>query len=310
MDRAWLERVASHEWIVLLVGVVALSWAAPLIRLADAPPLVVASLRMTFAALPLLALSGLRRREELSLLRRRDVGLLLLAGLALAAHFGFWVASLQDTSIAASTAIVATQPLIVGLGAWLWLRERPTRALFLAIAIAGLGALLLAGSDLGDGVSLRGDAFAALGAVFASIYLIAGRRVRAKLSNVSYAALVNAIAALALLGALAASGEPLLGWGAEAYVFIVLLALVPQLIGHGSLTWALGSLPAAVVAVAVLGEPVGATAIGATLLDETPTLLEALGCALLLAGVYVALRGGLSLVRREDGEAAWRREPR
>ena len=303
MDRAWLARVASHEWIVLLVGVAALSWAAPLIRLADAPPLVVASLRMTFAALPLLALSGLRRREELSLLERRDVALLLLAGLALAAHFGFWVASLQDTSIAASTAIVATQPLFVGLGAWLWLRERPTRALFVAIAIAACGALLLAGSDLGDGVSLRGDAFAALGAVFASIYLVAGRRVRARLSNVSYAALVNAIAAGALLAALAASGESLLGWGAEAYLFIVLLALVPQLMGHGALTWALGSLPAAVVAVAVLGEPVGATAIGATLLGERPTLLEAIGAALLLAGVYVALRGGLSLVRRDDEPA-------
>ena len=303
MDRTLLARVASHEWIVLLVGVAALSWAAPLIRLADAPPLVVASLRMTFAALPLLALSGLRRREELSLLERRDVALLLLAGIALAAHFGFWVASLQDTSIAASTAIVATQPLFVGLGAWLWLRERPTRALFAAIAIAACGALLLAGSDLGDGVSLRGDAFAALGAVFASIYLVAGRRVRARLSNVSYAALVNAIAAIALLAALAASGESLLGWGAEAYVFIVLLALVPQLMGHGALTWALGSLPAAVVAVAVLGEPVGATAIGATLLGERPTLLEAIGAALLLAGVYVALRGGLSLVRRDDETA-------
>ncbi len=303
MDRTWLGRVASHEWIVLLVGVAALSWAAPLIRLADAPPLVVASLRMTFAALPLLALSGLRRREELRLLERRDAALLLLAGLALAAHFGFWVASLQDTSIAASTAIVATQPLIVGLGAWLWLRERPTSALFVAIAIAAAGALLLAGSDLGDGVSLRGDAFAALGAVFASIYLVAGRRVRARLSNVSYAALVNAIAAIALLAALAVSGESLLGWGAEAYIFIALLALVPQLIGHGALTWALGSLPAAVVAVAVLGEPVGATAIGATLLGERPTLLEALGAALLLAGVYVALRGGLSLVRRDDEQA-------
>ena len=300
MDRTLLGRAASHEWIVLLVGVAALSWAAPLIRLADAPPLVVASLRMTFAALPLLALSGLRRREELSLIERRDMALLLLAGLALAAHFGFWVASLQDTTIAASTAIVATQPLIVGLGAWLWLRERPTRALFIAIAVAACGALLLAGSDLGDGVSLRGDAFAALGAVFASIYLVAGRRVRARLSNVSYAALVNAIAAVALLVAVAASGESLLGWGAEAYIFIVLLALVPQLMGHGALTWALGSLPAAVVAVAVLGEPVGATAIGATLLGERPTLLEALGAALLLAGVYVALRGGLSLVQRDE----------
>ena len=177
MARAKLEAVASREWIVLLAGVAALSWAAPLIRLADAPPLVVASLRMALAALPLLALSGLRRREELRLLERRDAGLLTLAGLALAAHFGFWVAAVQDTSIASSTAIVATQPLIVGLGAWVALGERPTRALLIAIAIAGAGALLIAGADLGDGVSLRGDAFAALGAVFASIYLVAGRRV-------------------------------------------------------------------------------------------------------------------------------------
>ena len=303
MAKAWLEAVASREWIVLLAGVAALSWAAPLIRLADAPPLVVASLRMALAALPLLMLCGLRRREELRLLGWREAGLLALAGLALAAHFGFWVASVQDTSIAASTAIVATQPLIVGLGAWVWLSERPTRALLIAIAIAAAGALLLAGADLGDRVSLRGDAFAALGAVFASIYLVAGRRVRARLSNISYAALVNAIAAIALLLALAVSGDSPFGWSAEAYMLIALLALVPQLIGHGALTWALGSLPAAVVAVAVLGEPVGATAIGATLLGERPTLLEALGAALLLAGVYVALRGGLVLVRREDERA-------
>ena len=210
---------------------------------------------------------------------------------------------MQDTSIAAATAIIATQPLIVGLGAWVALAERPTRALLVAIAIAGPGALLLAGADLGDSVSLRGDAFAALGAVSASIYLVVGRRVRARLSNVSYAGLANAIAAIVLLIALAASGESLLGWGAEAYILIALLALVPQLIGHGAFTLALGSLPAAVVAVAALGEPVGATAIGATLLGERPTLLEALGAGLLLVGVYVALRGGLRLGRHEDERA-------
>ena len=303
MLRAKLQAAASREWIVLLAGVAALSWAAPLVRLTDAPPLVIASLRLALAALPLLLLSALRRREELRLLGLRDAGLLALAGLALAGYVGFWTAGVQDTSIAAATAIIATQPLIVGFGAWVALGERPTRALLTGIAIAAGGALVLAGADLGDGVSLRGDAFAALGAVFASIYLVAGRHVRARLSNVSYAALVNAIAAIALLLALAVSGDSPLGWGAEAYILIALLALVPQLMGHGALTWALGSLPAAVVAVAVLGEPVGATAIGATLLGERSTLLEAAGAALLLVGVYVALRGGLSLVRGEDERA-------
>ena len=303
MLRAKLQAVASREWIVLLAGVAALSWAAPLVRLTDAPPLVIASLRLGLAALPLLLLSALRRREELRLLGLRDAGLLALAGLALAGYVGFWTAGVQDTSIAAATAIIATQPLIVGLGAWVALAERPTRALLIAIAIAAPGALLLAGADLGDSVSLRGDAFAALGAVSASIYLVVGRRVRARLSNVSYAGLANAIAAIVLLIALAASGESLLGWGAEAYILIALLALVPQLIGHGAFTLALGSLPAAVVAVAALGEPVGATTIGATLLGERPTLLEALGAALLLVGVYVALRGGLRLGRHEDERA-------
>ncbi len=304
MNKAWREGVAGREWIVLLAGVVGFAWAAPLVRLTDAPPLVIAALRLALAALPLLAVSALRRREELRRLGGRDAALLALAGLALAGYVGLWTASVRDTSIAAATAIIATQPLIVGLGAWVALGERPTRPLLIGIAIAAGGALVLAGADLGDGVSLRGDAFAALGAVCASIYLVTGRRVRARLSNVSYFALANAIGAAALLLALAASGESLLGWGAEAYVLIVLLALLPQLLGHGAFTWALGSLPAAVVAVAALGEPVGATAIGATLLDEPPTLLEALGAALLLVGVYVALRGGLRLVTREDGGAA------
>ena len=180
-------------------------------------------------------------------------------------------------------------------------RRRP---LLLGIAISAAGALLLAGEDLGDGAALRGDLLAAVGAALAAVYLVAGRRVRAGLSNLSYAAIVNAIAALALLAALAASGDSPRGHGGEAYGYIVLLALVPQLVGHGSLTWALGSLPAAVVAVAVLGEPVGATAIGATLLDELPTLLEWLGAGVLLAGVYVALRGGLRPAASGAGEGA------
>ena len=287
------QTITTREWLALLIGVAAVSWAAPLIRLAEAPALVIAALRMTVAAPPLAAAGWALRRDELRRVARGDLVVLAIAGLALAAHFAFWVAGVQRTSVVASTAIVATQPLFVGFGGWLLLGERPTRALLLGAAIAAGGALLLASEDLGDADSLRGDLFSAFGAAFAGVYLIAGRRVRPRLSNLSYAAVVNVIAALVLLRLLFASDGQATGQSNEAYLYIVLLALVPQLIGHGSLTWALGSLPAAIVAVALLGEPVGATAIGATVLDELPTLLEWLGATVLLAGVYVALRGGL-----------------
>ena len=297
-----------REWLALLVGVAAVSWAAPLIRLAEAPALTIAALRLTFAAIPFLVVAVLLRRSELRALRRSDLAVLAIAGLCLGAHFGFWVASVQDTSLVASTAIVATQPLFAGVGGWLLLGERLTRPLMLGIAIAAAGALLLAAEDFGEGTSLRGDLFAAVGAAFVAAYFLAGRRARARLSNVSYAAIVNSVGACALLLTLTLSGGSTTGHGGEAYVFIVLLALVPQLIGHGSLTWALGSLPAVVVTVAALGEPVGAAAIGATLLDEPPTLLELIGAAVLLSGVYVALRGGpgvpLGAASQGGGEGA------
>ena len=168
-----------REWLALLVGVSAVSWAAPLIRLAEAPALTVAALRLTFAAIPLVVLALLLRRDELRALRRGDLALLLLAGLCIGAHFGFWVASVQDTSLVASTAIVATQPLFAGIGGWLLLGERLTRPLMLGIAIAAAGALLLAAEDFGEATSLRGDFFALLGAVFVAAYFLAGRRARA-----------------------------------------------------------------------------------------------------------------------------------
>lgn len=281
-----------REWLALLVGVSAVSWAAPLIRLAEAPALTVAALRLTFAAIPFLVVTVLLRRGELRSLGRGDLGVIALAGLCIGAHFGFWVASVQDTSLVASTAIVATQPLFAGVGGWLLLGERLTRALMVGIAISTAGALMLAGEDFGEATSLRGDFYALLGAAFVAGYFLAGRRARAKLSNVSYAALVNSIGACSLLVTLTLAGGSVTGHPSDAYMFIVLLALVPQLIGHGSLTWALGSLPAVMVTVAALGEPVGAALIGATLLDEPPTLLELVGAAVLLSGVYVALRGG------------------
>jgi drug/metabolite transporter (DMT)-like permease len=276
----------------LIAGVVAVSWAAPLIRLAeDVPAIVIAATRLSLAALPMLLIAGWTERERTQRLRRRDLLVLALSGVALAVHFGFWVASLQRTSVLSSVALVTMQPIFVALGAWLFLRERPSRRVLIGIGFGAIGALLIFADDLGDAVSLEGNLFALVGALATGTYLVAGRGARQRMSMPAYTAAVYSVTATLLLAAVVVSGESFRGHGSEAWVYLVLLAVVPQLIGHNALNWALGSVPAAIVAVAILGEPAGAAVLAFILLDETPTLLEVGGATLLLAGVYLALRG-------------------
>ncbi len=286
------EGLEPRHLLVLVAGVCAISWAAPLIRLAGpAPALAIAALRMALSAPPMVALAVARREPRQRSLGCRDVALLVLASGALAAHFAFWVVSVQRTSILASVVLVTMQPLFVSIGAWLFLRERPTRAVVVGIVLSIVGATLLVGQSAVDAGTLSGNLFALIGGVMASVYLVTGRGVRRRLSTTTYGAIVYSITAVMLVGLALATGTRLLGHPSSSYAVILLLALVPQLIGHNAMNWALGSFSAGVVAAAILGEPVGAALIGAAILGEVPAPLEVLGGAVVLSGVYVALRG-------------------
>ncbi len=291
--------------LILAAGVVAISWAAPLIRLAgDAPALVIASLRLVIAAPPMIAFAlATRRGGEVTRLSRRELALLALAGLVLAGHFALWVASLQRTSVLASVSLVTMQPVFVGVGAWIVFGERPSRQVVLGASIAIVGALILAGLDLGDRRSLEGDLLALGGGMLAGTYLLIGRGARQRVSTVAYGAIVYSVGALLLLALVAATGTSLAGYPRETYVYILLLAVVSQLIGHNAFNWALGVVPAVLVAVVILGEPVGAALISTVVLDEVPGAFEWLGAATVLAGVYVAVRAPseASVLAEEQG---------
>jgi drug/metabolite transporter (DMT)-like permease len=283
--------VTIGRWLVLVAGIVGISWAAPLTKLADpAPVLTIAALRLAIASPPMIGYAALRGVDDLRSARAGDRWALVLAAVALAAHFFFWIAALQRTSVITGVVLVTMQPVFVGIGAWLFLRERPSRPVVVGAVIAFMGALLLAGDDLGDHGSLFGDLLALIGGVMSSVYLVIGRGARQRLSTASYGAAVFTMTALLLLAAALISGATLRGQPADSYLAIVALAIAAQLVGHNALNWTLGFLPAAVVAVAILGEPVGATLIAAIVLDEVPTLLELAGAAVVLLGVYFALR--------------------
>ena len=291
------------DFAILALGVAAVSTAAVLIREADAPALVIATYRLGLASLPLLIVSG-ASGKRLVPGSRHAVTLTLLSGLFLAFHFAFWIASLQQTSVLTSVVLVTLQPLFVALASGPLLGERPRLGTWLGIGLAVAGGGIMVAEDIGSGRdTLRGDLFAVVGAVFAAAYILCGRSLRTRGDEwLPYVTRVYSVAAAVLLALVLVSGDPLGGYSLRTYGFFALLALVPQLIGHTAINRSLGYLPAATVAVAILGEPVGASLLAALFLDETPSAAEGAGAFLVLAGVYAGVRGGLT--GQENGTIA------
>lgn len=279
----------ASRWVILGGGILAVSSASVLIRLAEAPPLAVGAWRLTLATLLLTPLALPRLRREWPRLARRDLLHLTLAGLALAVHFASWITSLSYTTVASSVILVSTNPIFVGLASHWLLGERIARRTVWAIAIVLAGSALVGYGDIEwTGRALLGDLLALLGAVSASAYILLGREVRRKLSTWAYVWPCYGVAALALLALSLAGGQPLLGHPLRSYLIFALLAIGPQILGHSSFNWALGHFSPVFVTLAILGEPVGASLLALLVLGEAPAPLVWLGGALILAGIYVA----------------------
>jgi drug/metabolite transporter (DMT)-like permease len=122
-------------------------------------------------------------------------------------------------------------------------------------------------------------------------YLLIGRRLRVKLSLVPYIFVVYGMAALLLVIMMFAAGQSPFGYQPVTYLWLLALALIPQLVGHSTLNWALRYLPASFVSIALLGEPIASTVLAYFLLKETPGPLKVVGAALILAGIYAASLG-------------------
>lgn len=279
--------------LVLLGGVLATSWAAIFVRLADeAEPLSIAAYRMLFGAAATAVVALALSRGRVNLPGWRACLLLLLAGGFLALHFWTWFASLERTSVGSSVVIVAAQPLLGALLGFAAFRERPARAEWLGIAIASIGLLIIAGIDAAQGSpDLAGNALALLGGIFGAAYRTVGRGMRRTMGATGYSASVYVVAAALLWVAVVVEGPQVSGFGADTWTFLLLLGLVPQLIGHTAFNWALGRLRVVTVGIAALGEPVFATLIAIPVLAEAPGVGVLLGGPLIILGVIVALRG-------------------
>jgi drug/metabolite transporter (DMT)-like permease len=289
-------RARAEPLAVMVVAVVAMSWAAPLIRLAAAPPLAIAAWRLTFSTLilaPAFAVApGRAEWTSLGAAPRRLAG---VAGVALALHFAAWITSLRLTSVAASAVLVSLSPVFAWAFARVFLAERPAPRQAAGIVLAIVGAAVIALGDAGRGGSsaLLGDLLALAGAGFGGAYFVIGRRLRPHLGLVAYITPVYAVAALVLLAWAAARREAFVAYPAGDWAIFAALAAGPMIVGHGGLNYALRYLPAYAVNVAALGEPVGATLIAWLLpaIAEPPGLPAVAGGVLALGGIALAVSG-------------------
>lgn len=283
--------------VVLAFALLGISIAGPLVKLSGADPLAIAAWRLGFSLILVGAfLLGTGEWREWKGASRSTVLLSILAGIFLALHFWAWNASIHLTTIAASVTLVSIQPAIVAALSAILLREAPTWRQVAGMSLAIGGAFLIAAPDLRGNQPLLtnsaelGNLLAVSGAVTAALYYTIGRHARGKLGVWSYVGIAYTAAFLALLLIAALRGTPLAPQPSREIGIFAGLALGPMLLGHTGMNWALKFLPAYVVNLLVLGEPIGATALGAIIpaIHQVPSPTTLVGGAVVLTGVIVA----------------------
>jgi len=229
----------------------------------------------------------------------RDLLLTILSGLFLAAHFAFWFSSLTMTSITSSTVLVNTHPFVILAFEYLVLAKKVSSPTLMGVVIAVIGAVLVGWGDISQTDNyMLGDVLAFLGAIAFAGYLLIGRQTRQRVGALRYS-FVAYLSATAILGVAALVwGNRFTGFSQENWVVFAALAVIPTIFGHTAFNWVLRFLPASVVSVSVLGEPVGATLLAWLFFRTLPTPLGLVGALLILVGLAVFL------LWRRDGSKA------
>jgi drug/metabolite transporter (DMT)-like permease len=286
-------------WVMAL-SLLGISVAGPLVRLSTADPVAIAVWRLGFSLLIvggfLFATGEWRDWKRLT---SRELTFAVAGGVSLALHFWAWNASIHLTTIAASVTLVSLQPAVVAAISAIALREAPTARQTGGIAVAIIGAFIIAAPDLHSGFPLSGNGallgnLLALSAAFTgALYYTIGRRLRPVLGIWAYVAIVysTAFVTLSLIGVV--RGITLAPQPPREIAIFAALALGPMLLGHTGMNWALKFIPAYVVNLTVLGEPVGATLLGAFIpaIRQIPPIATLVGGAIVLTGVVIAADG-------------------
>ena len=274
---------------MIVVGVIGISLSSIFVKYSTAPSAVTAAYRLLWTVLLMspVTFGSSEVRKELFQVNRRNLLLSCLSGVFLAFHFTLWFESLHHTSVASSTTIVCTEVIWVSLGYALFLKGRMSFRSVMAIAVTLVGSGLIAFADSSaGGAHLYGDVLALLAAVAVAVYVLLGRVVRETVSTTVYTYIVYSSCAAVLLLFCLIQKESLFGYGVSGILVGLLLAVFSTILGHSIFSWCLKYFSPSFVSASKLCEPVVAAVLAGFLFDESPAVLQLVGGALILGGVF------------------------
>ncbi|MBP2242508.1 drug/metabolite transporter (DMT)-like permease [Cytobacillus eiseniae] len=279
-----------NPYAVLAIGVISVSTSAILVKVSSAPSGVIAFYRLFFSVLIMLPVFLIKYVPELRLITRRDWIFSIVAGVFLAFHFILWFESLNYTSVASSTVLVTLQPLFAFLGTYFFFKEKFSWKAILSGLLAVFGSVIISWGDFKiSGSALFGDFLALIACALVTAYLMFGQSVRKRLSLVTYTFVVYSISTITLLIYVLIRQEPLVPYATNDWVYFILLAIIPNLLGHTLFNWSLKWLSTSTISMAILFEPVGAAILAYYLLQEAVVWTQALGGAIVIGGVSLFL---------------------
>lgn len=286
-------------YLALFMGIICLSFSAMFGKWANAPGPVIGFYRIGLATLFLLPVFLYHRHKNGVKFPMVILLFPILGGIFTALDHGTWNSSLRYTSAANATLLGNTAPLWVALFAWLVFRQKLRGLFWVGLAFALTGAVIVLGSDfiLHPSIGL-GDMLALAAGVFYAGYFLVTERGRKKLDTLSYIWLVDLVAAFSLLLISLGMKMPLTGYPSKTYLAFLGAALVSQVGGYLSIGYALGHLPASIVAPTLIGQPVVTALLAIPLLGEALRTEQWIGGLVVLVGIYLVHRS------REDSLTA------
>lgn len=282
------ENDKKRAYFALIIGIFAISTSAILIRWSSSEPLVIGSYRQTFATFLFLPFLIKDRFKEIASLKLNEIMELVLIGLLLGAHFGFWISSVKATSVAASVLLGTCHIVYVSIIGWLVFGESLNQKGIFGMLVALSGIIILFWGDLVENPgNFNGNFLAFISGILAGLYYLGGRKHRKKISLPTYASIVYLSSAIFMWIVVLVQGLEYQQISNSEFQLFFLMALVPTLLGHTMQNWALAFLPAYVISITLLVEPIGSGLLAWLIFDEIPSLGVLFGGIIVLYGVYV-----------------------
>jgi drug/metabolite transporter (DMT)-like permease len=280
-----------NPYMALAIGVVTVSTSAIFVKLAEAPAGVIAFYRLLFSVLLIMPIFLYKYMQELKVITKRDWIFSIVAGIFLAFHFILWFESLNYTSVASSTVLVTLQPLFAFIGTYIFFKEKLSPKSITSGAIAIIGSIIISWGDFRiSGMALFGDILALVACALVTAYLLFGQDVRKRLSLITYTFIVYGVSTIALFFYVVLTGESFTGYSQMDWLWFLLLAIIPTLLGHSLFNWAIKYISTNVISMSILFEPIGAAILAYFVLQEYITWTQFTGGMLVMLSVAYFLR--------------------